>query len=405
MKIAFYTPAWPPGATPNGIVTCLENLIPEYLNLGHEVFLIAGSLKNKPPDESEFVVVKVDLGFRLVEKISAKVADFISPGYRTHKYGALAIANAMHRLLEQFEIDILEMEESFGWNGLVAGLVDIPVVVRLHGPFFLNGTIGIENDLTPEIKNRIKREGEALRKTLYVTSPSQSVIDDTKSYYNIDWPVSQVIPNPVRTVPSKSRWSLANCDREEILFVGRFDDHKGGDLAVDAFVKYAKHHPKAHLTFVGPDPGICTTDGEKTGIIDYLEANIPDEIRSRITYLGQLARKEIEQLRRRAFLTLFCSRYENFPNTVLEALSFGCPLVATNVGGIPEIVNHRSNGLLAAPNATSIAECMGLLADDTNLVEHLSRQAVADVSNHFSPHSLALQSVEFFESVCKRHSR
>lgn len=69
----------------------------------------------------------------------------------------------------------------------------------------------------------------------------------------------------------------------------------------------------------------------------------------RVHFLGPLARDEVLTLFRAADAALLTSAWENLPHSVVEALAVGTPVVATAVGGVPELVRDGENGLLVAP--------------------------------------------------------
>jgi glycosyltransferase involved in cell wall biosynthesis len=202
-------------------------------------------------------------------------------------------------------------------------------------------------------------------------------------------------------VPENQQWTLNCCNRNEVLFIGRFDKHKGGDLIVDAFTKLAAQYHDASLSFVGPDLGV-KENNRMLSLDEYLDKNVPDSIRSKITYLGQLSRREVDELRPKAYMTVVSSRYENFGNVVLEAMAFGCPLVATSVGGTAEIVRDGYDGLLSAPNADALANQMKMIFEDTELAERISKQAVLSISNRFNPNKQARQTADFFREVLQK---
>ncbi len=69
----------------------------------------------------------------------------------------------------------------------------------------------------------------------------------------------------------------------------------------------------------------------------------------RVRFLGSLARDDVLTLFRAADAALLTSAWENLPHSVVEALAVGTPVVATAVGGVPEVVRDGENGLLVAP--------------------------------------------------------
>ncbi len=403
MKIAVYVPAWPPGSVANGILTFYGNLLPELRLLGHEVYIITPQCATDRPESHVVIPDMRTIRFRL-NHLFARAVEYLSPGYDIYRTGATIIVSALRSLIRDVGIDVMEMEESFGWHSPVSRAVDVPVITRLHGPHFLNGNREMIGHQTQSDLNRVSREGRALRQAKAVTAPSKNVIDETMAHYDVKWPLSKVIHNPVQPISVRNRWDLSNCDRNEVLFVGRFDLHKGGDIMIDAFARLAQSRPQVRLTFVGSDPGIHREGEARVGIHEFIEKTVPSSIRDRIRYLGLRKPEEIGSLRRRAYVTVVCSRYENFPNTVLEAVAHGSPTVATNTGGIPEIVLDDRNGLLAAPaNPDSLKARIEELLDDPDRAKRLADQAYEDAQTRFHPAKLARESVDFFANVVEQH--
>ena len=224
-----------------------------------------------------------------------------------------------------------------------------------------------------------------------------------REYYGLGLPNAVVIPNPVPSVNESERWKLNTIKIPSILFVGRFDLHKAGDLMLDAFRLIALQNKEVELVFVGPDRGV-NLNGESIGFNHYLERFIPEAtIKKRIQFLGHCDSQTITKLRTSSLVTVFPSRYENFPVSLLEALAAGCPTVATAVGGIKEIIVDNYNGLLAEPDsAESIAEKVLELIDNPEKMQLLSKNAIKDCTERFSPKVIAAQTVDYYRSVLAR---
>jgi glycosyltransferase involved in cell wall biosynthesis len=77
------------------------------------------------------------------------------------------------------------------------------------------------------------------------------------------------------------------------------------------------------------------------------------------------------------------SSWENFPHTVVESLAVGCPVIATAVGGVPEVVRDGENGLLVAPNDPSaLSAAISRFFSDAGLRERLSAAAAPSVAGY-----------------------
>jgi len=86
-----------------------------------------------------------------------------------------------------------------------------------------------------------------------VSAPSAEVLQAVKDYYGFDLSASRVIPNPLAAAAESETWGVKNRSNPSLLFVGRFDRRKGGDLILRVFAELAASDPRLCLTFVGPD--------------------------------------------------------------------------------------------------------------------------------------------------------
>ena len=183
---------------------------------------------------------------------------------------------------------------------------------------------------------RCRAEALAIGAADGVSSPSQAALDVVRQSYGLALPDAAVIPNPVTVASAAEAWTLAGCDRDTILFVGRFNRVKGADTVLDAFGLLARTYPRARLLFAGPDMGLYEGDRIWT-MPQYLEARLPAEVRGRVNFLGSLPRAEVERVRKQALVTVVASRFETFGMVALEAMAAGAPLVTSRAGGLAEI--------------------------------------------------------------------
>ncbi len=399
-RIALYSPGWPPGDFPNGIVTYVANLRAPLAEVGFASRILAASVSPSSTD-SEVVDARA---LRRVRPLPVKALDAALYRLAPERSAALRmgheLAAAFAWLRRTFPFDLIEMEESFGAAERVRRHLGVPVVVRLHGPWFLNGSaVGAPED--GAFERRVAREGLAIARAVAVTAPSHDVLERVRRRYRLSLPEAEVIPYPGPVVPADQRWDVAACERNAILFVGRFDRHKGGDLAIDAFRELAKEFPALELWLVGPDRGFVDDGGRSFDLPTYLEGHLPDGgARGRVRVLGPQPHQAISRLRRRAFLTIVPSRYDNFPMTVLEALAFGSPLVASVAGGIPEMVRDGETGLWCrAGDFHDLAAKIRRLLVEPSLAPALAARARADFEVRFSPAAVARRAADHYQKV------
>jgi glycosyltransferase involved in cell wall biosynthesis len=167
-----------------------------------------------------------------------------------------------------------------------------------------------------------------------------------------------VIPNsidlemffPAVHSPAGSAFTLAITRNLEPIY--------GLDTAIHALALARKQIPGIQLKIAGSGP----QDVELKRLVEQL--GLTDSV----TFLGRLERHEVVALYHSAHAMLNPSRVDNMPNSVLEALACGLPVVSTNVGGIPFIVEDGETALLVPPDDPGqMAKALVRLCTDTAL--------------------------------------
>jgi len=296
------------------------------------------------------------------------------------------------------------MEESFGWCADVAKRTSLPVVVKLHGPAFLS-MLGEELE-TPFGREKVEREGIALRSAAAIISPCQSTLDQTIARYALRPKLQRHIVNPMTLSKEAPIWKLNSSDRNTILFVGRFDLRKGGDIVLRAFSQISAGGRRIKLIFAGPDVGIPGTDGNRVHFEAFRDSLFPSDQRGQIDFRGRVSNHEIAQLRTQAMVTLVASRWENQGYTLLEAMLQGCPVVSSDAGGCPESVFDGKTGLLAkSENVASFAAKLTSLLDDPGKAAALGDAARRHVVAVHPASKVAADSLEVYGQVIASHGR
>lgn len=393
MHIGFYSPGWPADEFPNGIVTYVHNLRSELMKRGHLVSVFTGRVGHANQDARIFCVertVRTRVGLRLNRLLRREYRNFAHWGH-----SLAAKLNAVHRTEP---IDVLEMEESFGWCADVQKSVPFPVVVKLHGPAHL--TLIDEDCRTDFGRARIEAERTGLRQMATIVSPSESTLADMVSHYGLNPRIRRVVRNPIVADPGLKLWSLGKCDRKAIFFASRFDKLKGGDIVLAAFRKLLDIDPNLKLIFAGHDGGLATPGGAPIFFNAFRDSLFSEAQRERIEYLGQVPRSRLPGLRNSAMVTLVVSRWENQPNTALEAMIQGCPVVASDVGGVREIIEHGKSGLLArAGDAGDLCQQVMNVLSDPGGAQRMGECARRFVIEHHSAGKLAEEAVDVYRQA------
>lgn len=401
LSIAFLTPRWPLDSSANGITSYVDAVTAGLRRLGHKPCLLSFYCDGEPPPD----VYSLEAGRKsYLKRILDGISFRVNPSEAFRRKLAEALVQAARRAIAERGVELLEMEETFGLVQLVRPKLPIPIVTRLHGPHFVNGAaLGVPADAA--FHQRVREEGIGIAAADAVSAPSRDVLERTRAYYGLPLAGAVHIPCPAPPVTSEQRWSLAHSDASRLLFVGRFDRHKGGDVVIEAFRKIAQRAPNVRLWFVGADEGLFDEQARHWTIRDYINERAAD-VASRIDWLGRLPYSSIAELRRKAFVTIVASRYENFPMVALEASGYGCPLVATRTGGIGEIVEDGVSGLLARPgDPEELAACILRLLTAPEFAAKLGRRAGEDAELRFHPNTISRDTATFHQSVINARNR
>lgn len=168
----------------------------------------------------------------------------------------------------------------------------------------------------------------------------------------------------------------------EILYFGRLERRKGVDLLIDAFCDMVASGARCTLRLIGSD---TRTGPGATSMREHLVMRLSNEARGRVTFEDRRPRAELGALVRNAAhsggVCCFPSRWENFPNVVLEAMSLGAPVVCADGSGMAEIVENGRSGLLfRAGDIDSLAGALAGAIGDRSLRERIGPGAIARVA-------------------------
>jgi glycosyltransferase involved in cell wall biosynthesis len=393
LRIGLMTPAWPGRSSANGIATAVAHLATGLEAIGHEVTILANHIDG--PHDHPRVVLLPDVGLSLLERLLFRFA----PDRALKRSEVKRIVMAANQAIATHRIEVIMAEETHGWAGDVRRMLPVPVIVTLHGPWWLHRTTPGKPDGRAGAW-REAQEAAALREVDGIIAPSQDVRNRTETEWGLPDVPCSVIGNPVSLGDNAP--VAAGMTDPHLLFVGRFDRIKGGDLVIEAFKRIAAVHPTCRLTFVGPDTGIKQPNGSELKLAKVYQA-LPDALQGRISILGTKSRDDILALRRQHPVTLIASRYETFGVALIEAMVAGSAVVATRVGGCSEIVRDGETGILVPPEDPDAlaAACLRLLADRP-LALRLGEAARADIRSRFAPEVIARQVAAFIAPICRK---
>ena len=183
---------------------------------------------------------------------------------------------------------------------------------------------------------------------------------------------------PIRQGRTTEHWRLDRADPKRILFVGRFDRHKGGDLIIDAFARVLQEVPDARLWFVGPDRGdtsAMAVPGTSRSM-SAIDSPVPWN-RSASSGSAPSRSAALASLRRKALVSVVCSLYENFPLHCPRDAGSGLPDCCGQTWvEFPRFSTTMSNGLLhRASDSEDLASQIIRLLNDPERAATLANKA------------------------------
>lgn len=181
-----------------------------------------------------------------------------------------------------------------------------------------------------------------------------------------------VPPSPADGIAARQSLGMAGSD-VIVGTAGRFDPVKGLPALVEAFAALRTSRPHARLVIIGDGP-------ERARVIERATAL---DVLSDVRLTGY--RRDVRQLMAAIDIYVNSSEQEGVSLTILEAMASRRPVVATAVGGTPEVVVDRQTGLLVPPRSPrSLAAALDTLVDDPQRRQTMGEAGRSRVERHFS---------------------
>jgi len=212
----------------------------------------------------------------------------------------------------------------------------------------------------------------ALDKASWVVGCSRAILDYGCEFSPAIVTRSSVIYNGIE--PTQTAIDPLVFDPPTVLCLGRLVPDKGIDVALNAFAAISGRHPGLRVLIAG--------DGEARGDLEQQAAELG---LNNVEFLGWVPPDGVPSLVNRAAIVVMPSRQDSFPMTALEAGMLARPIVATRVGGFPEMIEDGKTGLLVdSEDADALGEAISALLASPQHANQLGQAARERVLGTFS---------------------
>jgi glycosyltransferase involved in cell wall biosynthesis len=250
--------------------------------------------------------------------------------------------------------------------------------------------IGCSDYITNKIKARFPQ----------YASICQTINNGVNANYFVPYP--QYYPQQPKTAP-------------QILFVGRISPEKGVHDLIDAFIKITEQYPQAVLTIAGPhlvivrellcdiqpEPEVqALKDFYSIDYLEHLKSKIPAHLISQVIFTGSLRQPELLPYYQQADVVINPSLSEAFGMSLVEAMATETPVIATKIGGMPEIVDDHVTGLLVEPaNPQELADAAIELIANPNQARKMGTAGRKKVRQHYTWSKIAESLVNTYAAI------
>ena len=295
---------------------------------------------------------------------------------------------------QELKIDVIHAH-LFGaglYASLAAAMLRIPVIVTFHNELFLPGRrerfLRLKNFLIRHLASRLILVADFMKDD-YV-SKGKYRADRLQTIYNGIEFASSETPSDLAVL--RKELGLSESDLV-VGHVANFRPPKGHRYLVEAAAKVCAEIPNAKFLLIGE-----FGDGSIKSEVEMLAGQF--RIQDKLLMLG--FRSDVGRLLNLIDVFVLSSISEGHPLSVVEAMAAGKPVVATSVGGLPEIVNQDDTGYLVEPgDSSALAEKLCLLLKDGDLRERMGQEGRELARRRFSLATMMTSYEELYLEVSR----
>jgi glycosyltransferase involved in cell wall biosynthesis len=195
--------------------------------------------------------------------------------------------------------------------------------------------------------------------------------------------------NLTEPVPSSA---VTDGSRKIVCAVARLCDQKSLDILIGAFAQVQHEFPETQLWLVG--------DGPQRGDLEILAGNL--QIRDKVIFWG--LRSDVPAILNYATIGVLSSKVEGLPNAIIEYMAAGLPVVATRVGGNPELVVQGETGqLVPSGDWVALSEALLYLLRNLEVACRFGKAGCSRVQENFTVEQMVKRTETIYQELLDRH--
>lgn len=307
------------------------------------------------------------------------------------------IMREVMRVHRQRAFDVIDAPDHLAEGLFTWRFPEMPVVTRLHTPYSLLVHMGLNNYRKDMSYWFIKlAEKKALHRSNVLYAPCMDLVRRCDQIFDIGDIPTRIFGYPLDLNLFSPLAENKYSDSLRILFLGRLEQRKGIETMAAAFPGILAQCPGATLTLVGNDtPNIL---GYSSGY-QYLAGKFAEiGCINAVRFVGNLPLVDLPEIFHSHDVVWVPSLYDNFPLICLEAMACGKPVVVSNAGGLPEMVQDGETGLVFEKgNPDELVRQTMLLCSSPELRRALGKRARMYCETNCSDDAIYEKNMELYE--------
>jgi glycogen(starch) synthase len=344
MRVMVWSPVFWPSI--GGVQSMVASLLLALKHRGHEFLVITACEAQGLPSEGKFEGIEVH---RLPFASVLRDVDAL-----------MSVRKRIIRLKQEFGADLLHtttVSASDFFHLTTSNTHPMPWLVTLLGAW--------PSGLNSVVRRVLKQADWVVGCSDAILQRGRELVPEISSHASVIYNAQK--PGPIRPLPLAS-------DPPVLLYLGRLSHEKGVDIALAAFASLIERFPSIRMIVAGDGPEREALERQTR------RRNLVHAVR----FLGWVSQEEVPALVNTTSMLVLPSRGDAFPLVGLQAALMERPVVATCVGGLPEMVSNGETGILVEPESPdALAEAVALLLERPRLAQRMGKSARRHVLQTF----------------------